>query len=380
MSVGPAALVPELGAHPHAESLAAAARALAGGAARARDVAFLDGQSSLPEEAATLETEHGNSPHGNLLEIAARGSQDRDELALVAAWVALGARADFPSSPETEHERAKELLWLAAHTRVNPLLAIDAALAASAGAFWTALGGVAVEQELAVAAVAAAALASSENAAAKTALSSLIERKPDPLLRAVLGPVRGDAGERLSGELGPTPRGPIATTLLAITGLLFVLRGGRLLGRLALAYKKPAALRLTDRGLELEHRVEILGRVLRQRETVVPLDNLARVTREVRYSRLGLYLGLLSLVIGSYLGMGLLVDGARVPGGSPPLIGLGILVIGLGLAIDFGLSLLGNETGGRCRVVIVPRKGRALCVGRVDPTRADAMLSRVARG
>lgn len=377
MPVGPAALIPELSAHPHAERLGAVARDRARRAAHARDTEFGATPSELDADLG-LELDAAATPHGNLLEVLTRGAQSSSEYALVAAWVALGVRADFPSSPEVESERARELSFIAAHTRVNPLPALDATLGAAAGAFWSALAQVAKESDLATAAVIAAALATSTHDAAKPALDSLLGARPDPLLSAVLGPARAHGDARLSGELGPTPRGPLATTLLALSGLLFVLRGARLIGRLALAYKKPAAVRLTERGLELEHRVEILGRVLRRAETVVPMENLARVTREVRFSRLGLSLGLLALALGSYLGMGLLVDGARVPGSSPPLIGMGLLIIALGVAIDFGLSLFDSEARGKCRLVIVPRKGTALCIARVESGRADAMLARVA--
>ena len=151
-----------------------------------------------------------------------------------------------------------------------------------------------------------------------------------------------------------------------------------MLGKLGLAFKQPAEVRLSDRGLELSHRTELLGRVLRKRETLIPLANLARVTREVRYPRLGLYLGLIALTLGSYVGMGLLVDGARVPGGSLQLLSMGVLIVALGLAIDYGLTVLSDNARGRCRLVVEPKKGRRVCVGALDPARADAMLAALA--
>ena len=102
------------------------------------------------------------------------------------------------------------------------------------------------------------------------------------------------------------------------------------------------------------------------------------MAREVRYPRLGLYLGQLALAVGSYVGMGLLVDGARVPGGSFPMLGMGLLVIALGLGIDYGLSVVSDEVRGRCRLVVEPKKGKRLCIGALDPTRADAMLAALA--
>jgi hypothetical protein len=182
----------------------------------------------------------------------------------------------------------------------------------------------------------------------------------------------------LSGELAPAPYGPFVTAILTVTLLLFALRAGRLLGRVALAYRRPARVRLSARGLELEQRTEMLGKVLRDRSVVVPLTNLARVTREVRYARASMYAGLAALVLGSYFGMGLLIDGLRVPGGSAPLIGLAVLLMVLGLAIDFSLSALADPARGQCRLVVVPRKGRTLCISALDPKRTDAMLASLA--
>src|SRR5215831_13016539 len=113
----------------------------------------------------------------------------------------------------------------------------------------------------------------------------------------------------LSGELTAPPRGVVATTLMAISGVALVRAGLRLGGRLALAYKHPAELRLSDRGLEISHRTELLGKVLADRQTLIPLSNLSSITREVRFARLGLYTGLLALVLGTYVGLGLLIDG-----------------------------------------------------------------------
>ena len=105
---------------------------------------------------------------------------------------------------------------------------------------------------------------------------------------------------------------------------------------------------------------------------------LARVTREVRYARLGLYAGLLALVLGTYFGMGLFVDGVRVPGGSASLLGMAVLLMVLGLAADFVLSGASDNARGKCRLVVVPRKGRRLCIGMLDPRRADQMLASIA--
>ena len=374
---GPAALAGELSALPELEALAARVRAAALAAAAERRADFLapGTAAALPVDAP--EVADGTTPWGSVREILERGAASAEELALASALFSYSLRADYPSAPETERARAESVLWLAAHTRLDPLSAVDATLGDRAAALWSSLAQVAATASRSEAVVAAAALSTSASPAAARARATLAETSSEPMVRALLHKP-SERPDRLSGELAPSPHGPVVTTLLALTGILFVMRGARLLGRLALAYKKPAALKLTERGLELEHRTELLGRVLKNRETIVPVENLARVTREVRFSRLGLYAGLFALVIGSYIGMGLIVDGARVPGSSPPLLGMGLLVIGLGIAIDFGLTLVGDEARGKVRIVVIPKKGPKLCIGALDPKSADAMLSAVA--
>jgi hypothetical protein len=162
-----------------------------------------------------------------------------------------------------------------------------------------------------------------------------------------------------------------------VTGLLLVLRLGRLLGRLLLRYRRPAELQVTARGLTIRSRTELFGRTLKEREMHIPVEALLRASREVRYPRLGLYAGLVSLGAGTYLGVSLFVDGARA--GSPELLGLGALFVALGAALDFGFSHLGTGARGQCRVVIVPRKGPVVAVGGADPVLADAALGRLVR-
>lgn len=348
----------------------------------ARDAAVGRADRSFPRSEVVVDREKVETPFGNLGAIFERGVESETEAALIAVLLGLSAAGDFPSAPETELARARELAWLAAHTRVNPLVSVDAVLAPEKlGAFWRAIASLAEPSRAddpATATAALAALCASSSERARALVAELAATSRDPLVRALTGGGTSAGAPRLEGELSPAPRGPVATALLALTGLLLVSRGARLLGKLGLAFKQPAEVRLSDRGLELSHRTELLGRVLRKRETLIPLANLARVTREVRYPRLGLYLGLIALTLGSYVGMGLLVDGARVPGGSLQLLSMGVLIVALGLAIDYGLTVLSDNARGRCRVVVEPKKGRRVCVGALDPARADAMLAALA--
>ena len=105
------------------------------------------------------------------------------------------------------------------------------------------------------------------------------------------------------GELGVTPRGPAATTALALTGILFVLHAVRLVARLALAYKRPAELTVSESGVHIHARTELLGRTVRERDHVILRSALTRATRDVRFPHLAFYAGLLALAVGSYLGV-----------------------------------------------------------------------------
>lgn len=182
---------------------------------------------------------------------------------------------------------------------------------------------------------------------------------------------------RLSGELAASPRGPIVSALFALSGISLVRATIRITGRLAFAYRRPVELRLSDRGVEISHRTELLGRVLRDGETIIPLSNLASISREIRYARLGLYSGLLALVLGTYVGAGLLVDGARVPGGSPSLLGFGLVAIALGIVLDYALAVLWDVVRRTCRLVVTPQRGPALCIQGLDPSETDRVLAEV---
>jgi hypothetical protein len=377
----PVALTGELSSLGSLDALREHVRALAIAAAgRADGKVFRE-----PSSVEGLARAGADTRAGNAVEILERGVRNPEEALLVSVLLALGIARDFPSAPETEITRAKQLAFIAAHGPINALLAADPILGDERRRpLWRAVATFAepsTAEDTPTSLAALAALAAARSEAARAAARDLAERSTDPLVRALLGRESASAttsGLRLSGELGPAPHGPVATTFLALSGLLFLTRSARLLGQVGLAFQQPAEVRVSERGLEIRHETRLLGRVLRARETLVPLGNVARVTREVRYARLGLYLGLLALAFGSYVGMGLLVDGTRVPGGSVSLLGTGLVVILLGLVLDYALTTLADNVRGRCRLVIVPRKGKSFAVGALDPARADTMVAALA--
>ena len=181
----------------------------------------------------------------------------------------------------------------------------------------------------------------------------------------------------MNGELYPTPRGPVVTALLALSGILFVMHAARFVAKFALAYRRPAEVTLSDDGVRIKTRTEMLGRLLREREIVIGRAGLARATREVRYPRIAFYAGLLALAVGSYIGVSTLVDGVRAA--SPSLLLTGLVIIALGIGLDFFLGSLAPGATGRVRVSFVPKKGRAVCIGGVDAKRADAALHKLAQ-
>jgi hypothetical protein len=163
----------------------------------------------------------------------------------------------------------------------------------------------------------------------------------------------------------------------AVSGLLLVRACLRLVGRLVLGLRRPAELTVSPDGVTVTSKTLLLGRTVRRAEVVVPATQLARAEREVRYPRLPIYAGLLALCAGSYLGISLFVDGARA--GSPSLLGLGVLLIGVGVLVDLVLSVLLPARGGRMRLVLTPRKGKRLALLTTDEAAASASLQRLAR-
>lgn len=186
-----------------------------------------------------------------------------------------------------------------------------------------------------------------------------------------------DAPSTLQGDLAPFPRGPLFTAFLAITGLLLVIELGRLIGRYVFAVRRTAEVRVTSAGLEVRTRTVMLGKTLLENATVIPREGLVRVTREIRYPGLPMYAGLGALALGSYIGVGLFVDGARAE--SPSMLGTGLLIALLGLSVDFALSSLVPGARGRSRLLIVPRRGSSLCIASVDVAVADRILGRLAK-
>jgi hypothetical protein len=331
-----------------------------------------------------LQTEDAATELGNALAVLERGPEDDAERALACALYAHVLAESIPKEREDEDRLAGDALWLATHTPFDATRLFDRALGESAGELWGAVADRVRrvdEGKLATlgrgeALLGCAALAMSASEAAQKRATKLAGEVNDPVLVRILSGRPRSGTERMTGELVAPPRGPVATAALAFTGLLFVMHGARLLARLALSYRRPAEVTLTADSVTIHARTLLLGRTLRDREIVFAREGLVRATREVRFPGLALYAGLFALALGSYVGVLTFVDGVRAA--SPSLLLYGIVIVTLGIGLDFVLGSLAPGARGRCSVVFVPRRGKSVCVGEVDAKHADVAMSKLA--
>ena len=332
-------------------------------------------------EEAKLARADADTPFGNLLKVLGSGPEGEAERALASA---IWAHAIAEARHGDEDRLAGDVLWLATHTPFDATPLLDRALGEEADDLWTAIGvrvrriddgrGTALGRGEAI--VGCAALTASSSETARQIVSELAPKLHDPTLaRLLAGASIAPAREvRLEGQFISAPRGPVLTAILAVTGILLVMHAVRILARLALAYRRPAELSLSESGVRMKTRTELLGRTLREREHVIVRSGLVRVVREVRYPRAAFYAGLLALALGSYVGVRAFADGVRAA--SPSLLLTGLVVVILGIAVDFVLGSVIPGTKGRVRISFIPRTGPALCMSDVDATRADEALSR----
>jgi hypothetical protein len=386
----PRALTPmtdELARLPQGDELARLTRAIAERAAAGR-------RRELPEIAAAqvrsapVPREGNQTSFGDPIAVLERGARDRAERQLLGCLLARGITLAPPAGVEAEDKVAGELLWLAAHAGIDAFPALDAALGDRSVGLWGALcdlvrridGGREPSFDRADALFGASVLCHAAHPDVKAAALRLGDEVEDPALARLLrggGQGAGEAGPALVGEVEPAPRGALATALMALTGVLLLGRGVRLLARVALGRKQSAELVVTSEGVRVKTRTEMLGRVTNEAEHVMPAAGLVRATREVRFPRLAFYAGLGALLVGSFLGVSLFVDGAR--SASYSLLWQGALIALAGIAVELTLTTLIPGGKGRCRVVLVPRKGASVCVGGLDIDAAQRTLAQLSR-
>ncbi len=198
---------------------------------------------------------------------------------------------------------------------------------------------------------------------------------PIPLRSFHAGIMAAANARTLSGRLAIAPKGSVSTAISAFSGWLLFRQLVDWTLRLFLGYRANAEVTLSEQGLEIRESRSLLGRKLREQTTVLSMQQIKHLRREVRFSRAGTYAGLAALGFGSVLGMRLFVDGLRVPGSSLPLLLLGLLVVLGGLGLDFLLTNWLDASKSRCRFLVIAEGGAGLCLAGVEPARADAILS-----
>ena len=373
---------------PRLADLVALTNRVVGDAARARTADWSFGaQVAIAAEEAKLAHSDAETRFGNALDVLSNGGDTEAARSLGGALWAHAVAESTRKRTEDEDQLVDDILWLATHTAFDATPLLDRALGEEAADLWNAMagrvrqiargrGGVLGRGE---AIIACAALGASTSERAKTLCADLAKELKDPVLLRVLPTARvaAPAEVRFEGELLPAPRGAFATTVLACTGLLFAIHAIRFIGRVALAYRKPAEVSMTDAGVRVKSRTEVLGRVVREREQVIVRAGLVRVIREVRFPRAAFYGGLLALAIGSWIGVRAFVDGVRAA--SPSLLLVGLVIVTLGIAADFVLGSVVPGSRGKVRVLFVPKSGATLCIGNVDARRADDALARTLR-
>ena len=353
-------------------------------------VSAADLQEVVAEHASTigLKREDSDTPQGNVFDALARPEFDPAEGAFLGNLLAYAIALDAPREATDVSDAATKLTQLAARG-IDGFDALDEAMGDRASTMWAALAdllqrhdadGTGITRPEAV--IAAAALAKSKSDVANTRARALQGTLRSRMLSSLLGGTASavpanESSPPLSGELSPAPRGTIATVFLAICGWMLVAHVARLFGRFALKLRRPAEVRVTPQGIRIKASTTLLGKVLRETDTVIPYDALVRATREVRFPRTGTYAGLIALALGSYLGVSWFVDGVRAASAS--LAGVGVLVLVLGVVLDFVFMSLLPGRKGRCRVVFVPKRGGSTCVGWVNATEADTFLQGLAR-
>ncbi len=387
--------------HAHAAKVAEVSAAIASKLADTRARHATAAEIDESAQKVGLERADAQTDYGNVLSILERGAEDSAERAIVASFVAAGVVRAIEADAGVARKWAERLAWLGAHAGFDPLAALPDGVAADVlRPLHRAVAELARQIDLgkvpeahrAELIVATAALADAvdgqgvDNEIAQI-VSRLAADLSDPVAarlitaRAADAPATvvqtGPSASALHGKLSPVPRSWFWTIVLALSGLLLLRGLAILIGDHILGLKRDARVELLPSGVEVRAKVALLGRELRDIHAVYPNDGLSSVARDVRFPSLPLYVGLLALLVGTYAGVSFLSWGVQAA--SPRLLGYGLLALIAGIALDLVLTSLLPGIRGECRLVIVPTKGRKVCVGRLELSSADRLLADLAK-
>lgn len=401
-----------------AEDVARAAEAVRGHAEAARLGAFVFDVLSRQAEGGALlagaklvekrAAEHGvtetmgETPQGNILNIATRGADNAPERALLAAFAVrgLGARVSGELGEAPGPEAASMMVsfvrhadWFEAATPfvIYPFvdLLLDEEIAArvwstAADACVSARPGPLMHGKRGAAALRVSALTESSSSGAQEGLQRIARHAVDPALRAAASFAVGDAGHpspsevertiRLSGRAGRARHRPVTEAVRYLSGWAFLAQVVRLLGALV-GVQRRIELCLIPGGIEIRQELAWLSRVIRSREDVVPTGGIAGLRRDVRFPAIHLMVGLVFLSTGVLLGGALAIDAAR--GGATWLLLVAAAAVVVGAGVDFALDVFLPGKRGRVAVELMPTQGRPRRVEGVTIEGADRFIGAV---
>lgn len=187
--------------------------------------------------------------------------------------------------------------------------------------------------------------------------------------------------EALGGELRSISPSGFVRGLRVATGVETLAGCARQLSRLILRAERRGEVRLAEGALHIREQRSILGRVLPERVTIVPVEQVVSISIFNRRAELLQTVGLGALAFGTMLGTGLLISGVRTAGFAPSLLGLGLALAAIGGAVDFALDRAAERAPERLRSTlrIVPTRGPGILLSGLPPASARSWLD-AARG
>jgi hypothetical protein len=332
-----------------------------------------------------LSMEDGETALGNVFAILAAGPASQSERGVVLAFTAKGLERRLEKDlAQAERELSafvRQADWLetsteyAVHAHLDALLppehrrtlhrVIEATVLEDARESLDtgARGRIAVRL---------AALFASEGPEAKAAFERIAEAAGDPVVRQSAAGLLGRGARTVSnaelvGEVVPfSARGFVLRLLRWITGWALLMGVLRFAGW-CVGLRRSAVLSLVESRLGIVETTRFLGRVVSEKEAVIPLYAITRLERQVRFPALVLAVGVLSLALGILVGGTLLADGVR--SGETVLLLVGAALLAGGVVLDVALEALFHGMGGRVLVDLTGHSGVRL---RLRSTESEA--------
>jgi len=338
---------------------------------------------------------------GNPCEVLVSGPRRTSDVALVDAWLARGLAARLAGTPlEVRRKTLDDLVPLADHLRLltpfDPYRMLgsfvdkDTVLMA-----FDALTDAIVRDARAL----AAGRSSRLRAVITQRIESLVSVLPPTLCRPFGERIRGCGGDPavpllLDAAQGTLPEKvvqPSATPppaeeesvegrcehghgrtwaglILAVSGLSLLRGVVRLALRGLLGLRRAATVRSTAEGLVVAERTWLLGQVVRDSTSAVGQGGLIVIRVDRRTSLFVILAGLLGGTLGAGAGLFVFLDGIR--GEYAALMGLGLVLIGAGVALDMAALWTAERLGTRASVTLGTADGRWYRIVGVDPSRA----------